>query len=47
MAHKQFMFKSVAREKVLKGAGALAAAVRVTLGCRCSSGWRRRRGLCW
>jgi chaperonin GroEL len=32
MAHKQLLFKSVAREKVLKGATALADAVRVTLG---------------
>jgi len=32
MAHKKLLFKSAAREKVLKGAAALAEAVRVTLG---------------
>jgi len=32
MAHKQLLFKSAAREKVMKGATALADAVRVTLG---------------
>ncbi len=32
MAHKQLLFKSAAREKVLKGAIALADSVRVTLG---------------
>lgn len=32
MAHKQLLFKSAAREKVLKGATALADSVRVTLG---------------
>jgi chaperonin GroEL len=32
MAYKQLLFKSAAREKVLKGASALADAVRVTLG---------------
>jgi chaperonin GroEL len=32
MAHKQLLFKSAAREKVLRGATALADAVRVTLG---------------
>jgi chaperonin GroEL len=32
MAHKQLLFKSAAREKVLKGATELAEAVRVTLG---------------
>ena len=32
MAHKKLLFKSAAREKVLKGATALADAVRVTLG---------------
>ena len=32
MAHKQLMFDSAAREKVLRGATALADAVRVTLG---------------
>ena len=32
MAHKKLLFKSAAREKVLKGATALAEAVRVTLG---------------
>jgi chaperonin GroEL len=32
MAHKQVLFRSEAREKVLRGAGMLADAVRVTLG---------------
>ena len=32
MAHKQLIFRAAAREKVLRGAGALADAVRVTLG---------------
>src|SRR5512135_110863 len=32
MAHKQMLFQSAAREKVLRGATALADAVRVTLG---------------
>ncbi len=32
MAHKQLMFRAAAREKVLRGATALADAVRVTLG---------------
>ena len=32
MAHKQLLFKSAAREKVLKGATELSEAVRVTLG---------------
>src|SRR5688572_15810583 len=32
MSYKQLLFKSAAREKVLKGATALADAVRVTLG---------------
>lgn len=32
MAHKQLLFKSAAREKVLKGAITLADSVRVTLG---------------
>jgi|SRR5579875_937672 len=32
MAHKQLLFKSAAREKVLEGASALADSVRVTLG---------------
>jgi chaperonin GroEL len=32
MAHKQILFRSAAREKVLRGATALADAVRVTLG---------------
>jgi BMFP domain-containing protein YqiC len=34
MAHKQVLFRSDAREKVLKGVNALADAVRVTLGPR-------------
>jgi chaperonin GroEL len=32
MPHKQVLFRSEAREKVLRGAAALADAVRVTLG---------------
>jgi chaperonin GroEL len=32
MSHKQVLFRSEAREKILRGAGALADAVRVTLG---------------
>ena len=32
MSHKQFLFQAAAREKILKGATALADAVRVTLG---------------
>lgn len=32
MAHKQVLFRAAAREKVLRGATALADAVRVTLG---------------
>ncbi|HEU5358176.1 MAG TPA: TCP-1/cpn60 chaperonin family protein, partial [Gemmatimonadales bacterium] len=32
MAHKQLVFRSAAREKVLRGAAALADLVRVTLG---------------
>ncbi len=34
MAHKQILFRSAAREKVLRGAIQLADAVRVTLGPR-------------
>ncbi len=37
MAHKQVMFRSAAREKVLAGATALADAVRVTLGPKSKS----------
>ena len=37
MAHKQVMFRSAAREKVLRGATQLADAVRVTLGPRSKS----------
>ncbi|HEX9688142.1 MAG TPA: chaperonin GroEL [Thermoanaerobaculia bacterium] len=37
MAHKRFLFRSEAREKVLKGATALADAIRVTLGPRSRS----------
>src|SRR5690606_29124669 len=37
MAHKQVLFRSTAREKVLRGAGQLADAVRVTLGPRSKS----------
>src|SRR3974377_1257803 len=34
MAHKQVLFRSVAREKILRGATQLADAIRVTLGPR-------------
>jgi hypothetical protein len=34
MAHKQVLFRSAAREKILRGATQLADAVRVTLGSR-------------
>ncbi|MDX8449467.1 hypothetical protein [Mesorhizobium captivum] len=34
MAHKQVLFRSAAREKILRGATQLADAVRVTLGPR-------------
>ena len=37
MAHKQLLFRSEAREKVLRGASALADAVRVTLGPKSKS----------
>jgi len=37
MAHKQVLFRSAAREKILRGAGQLADAVRVTLGPRSKS----------
>ena len=37
MAHKNVLFHSAAREKVLRGAGKLADAVRVTLGPRSKS----------
>ena len=37
MAHKQILFRSVAREKLLRGAGQLADAVRVTLGPKSKS----------
>jgi chaperonin GroEL len=37
MAHKQVLFRSAAREKVLRGAAQLAHAVRVTLGPRSKS----------
>jgi len=37
MAHKQILFRSVAREKILRGATQLADAVRVTLGPRSKS----------
>ena len=37
MAHKQILFRSAAREKVLRGATALADAVRVTLGPKSKS----------
>ncbi len=34
MSHKQILFRSEAREKILRGAAALADSVRVTLGPR-------------
>ena len=37
MAHKQVLFRSVAREKILRGASQLADAIRVTLGPRSKS----------
>ena len=37
MPHKQVLFRSVAREKLLRGAGQLADAVRVTLGPKSKS----------
>ena len=37
MAHKQILFRSAAREKILRGATALADAVRVTLGPKSKS----------
>jgi chaperonin GroEL len=37
MAHKQILFQSAVREKVLRGAAALADALRVTLGPRSKS----------
>ena len=37
MAHKQVLFRSVAREKLLRGATQLADAVRVTLGPKSKS----------
>ena len=37
MAHKQVMFQAAAREKILRGAGALADAVRITLGPKSKS----------
>jgi chaperonin GroEL (HSP60 family) len=37
MAHKQILFRSAAREKILRGTTQLADAVRVTLGPRSKS----------
>ena len=37
MAHKQILFHSAAREKILRGATLLADAVRVTLGPKSKS----------
>ena len=37
MAHKQLLFRSEARERILRGATALADAVRVTLGPKSKS----------
>jgi chaperonin GroEL len=37
MPHKQILFRSVAREKILRGAAQLTDAVRVTLGPRSKS----------
>ncbi len=43
MAHKQIMFRSAAREKILRGAAQLADAVRVTLGPKSKSVLIQRR----
>lgn len=43
MAHKQLLFNAAAREKVLRGAAALADAIRVTLGPRSKSVLIERR----
>ena len=43
MAHKQVLFRSAAREKILRGAAQLADAVRVTLGPRSKSVLMQRR----
>ena len=37
MAHKRVMFRSAAREKILRGAAQLADAIRVTLGPKSKS----------
>ena len=37
MAHKQVMFRSEAREKILRGASQLADAIRITLGPKSKS----------
>jgi chaperonin GroEL len=37
MAHKHLLFRSDAREKVLRGATAIAGAVRITIGPRSRS----------
>jgi chaperonin GroEL len=38
MAHKQVLFRSEAREKILRGATPLADAIRITLGPKSKSG---------
>jgi chaperonin GroEL len=44
MAHKQILFHSAAREKILHGTAALADAVRVTLGPKSKSVLIQRKG---
>lgn len=44
MASKQLLFRSAAREKILRGASALADAMRITLGPR--SKWLGRPLVC-
>src|SRR5678815_4211710 len=44
MAHKQVLFRSAAREKILRGATQLADAIRVTLGPRSKSVLIEKRG---
>ena len=46
MAHKQVLFRSAAREKILRGATQLADAVRVTLGPRSKVGADREEMGC-
>jgi len=44
MAHKQILFRSEAREKILRGATALADAIRITLGPKSKSVLDPHRG---